>query len=109
MPATSGVSSFVSRNDANDFVEKHSRDSPSAQGSSQTRQTNNNASLSLAERQQKAANARVPMRATHSMRLKTEPETDMKGLATAVAARPVSVSSGRGPQASSWSHPNMLS
>ena len=103
MPAVPGVSSFVIRNDANPFVEKHSRTSPSARGSSQTRQTNNNASLSLAERQQKAANARMPMPmpATHSMRVKTEPESNMKGLATTVAKRPVSVSSNRGPQASS--------
>ena len=101
MSAAPGVSNYVNRNSGNALDEKPSRDSPSTRGSAPTRQVNNRASLSLAERQRKAANARVPVPATYPLHLKMEPETDVKGLNSAIVDRPVSVSSNRGPQASS--------
>jgi hypothetical protein len=98
MPATQGVSKFVNRNNVSHFEEKNARYSPSARGSSQTRQANNNAGLSQAERQRRAALARVPVPGTHPMHLKAEPEADMNELAAVVAERSVSVSSNQGQQ-----------
>jgi hypothetical protein len=106
MPAAQGVSNFVNRNNANPFDEKNARYSPSARGSSQARQSNNNSSLSHAERQRIAAGARMPVPAT---RLKAEPDTDMKGLATVVANRPASVISNIGPEVSLDSLPDVQS
>src|SRR5438270_8964686 len=98
MPAAVSVSNFVNRNNKIPFAEKNASNSPSARGSSEARQTINNASLSKAERQRRAAAARVSipvMRLTH---LKVEPESDVKGLAAAVASRPASRSAIRGAQ-----------
>jgi hypothetical protein len=97
MPPAQGVVDFVNRNSAIPFDEKNARYSPVARGSSQTWQTNNNAGLSQAERQRKAASARVPVPAMHPIHLKVEPGSDMNGIATVVANRTVSVASSRGP------------
>jgi hypothetical protein len=98
MPAAQGVSKFVNRNNISHVGEKNARHSSSARGSSQTRQVNNNADLSQAERQRRAALARVPVPGTHGIHLKTEPEADMNELATVVANRSVSVASHYGQQ-----------
>jgi hypothetical protein len=100
MPAALSVSNFVNRNNKNPFVEKNASNSPSARGSTQARQTVNNASLSKAERQRRAAAARVSVPAMHLTHLKVEPEPDVKGLAAVVASRPASRSSIRGAQVS---------
>jgi hypothetical protein len=98
MPAAQGVSKFVNRNNINHVEEKNARHSSSARGSSQTRQANNNAGLSQAERQRRAALARVPVPSRHAMHLKAEPDADMNELATVVANRSVSVASNCGQQ-----------
>src|SRR2546423_14640577 len=98
MPAAPSVSNFVNRNNANPFEESNGPNSPSARGSSRPRQTNNNASLDLAERPRGAANARMPMPATRRTNFKVESDTDLKGLAKVVANRPVSVASNGGRQ-----------
>jgi hypothetical protein len=100
MPATLSVSNFVNRNNKNAFAEKNASNSPSARGSTQARQTVNDASLSKAERQRRAAAARVSVPAMHLTHLKVEPESDVKGLAAIVASRPASQSSIRGTQVS---------
>ena len=100
MPAALSVSNFVNRNNKDPFAEKNASNSPSARGSSEARQTISDASLSKAERQRRAAAARVSipsMRLTHP---KVEPESDVKGLAAVVASRPASQSSIRGAQVS---------
>lgn len=97
MPAAQGVLDFVNRNNANLLDEKTTRYSSVSRGSSQTRQANINTGLSQAQRQQKAANAHVPVPAMHPMHFKVEPETDMSGIATVIANRSVSVASSRGP------------
>lgn len=107
MPASQGVSDFINRKNANPFNED-ARQSLSARRSSQTHQTGHNASLSLVERQRRAASARVLVPAT---RLKVEPGTDMNGLAMAVANRSVSGAPNRVPQVrsdtqSKWDYTN---
>jgi hypothetical protein len=86
MPAALSVSNFVNRNNKDPFAEKNASNSPS--------------SLSKAERQRRAAAARVSVPAMHLTHLKVEPESDMKGLAAVVASRPASQSSIRGAQVS---------
>ena len=98
MPAALSVSNFVNRNNKNPFAEKNN--SPSTKGSSEACQTMNNASLSKAERQRRAAAARVSVPAMHLTHLKVEPESDVKGVAAVVAIRPASQSSIRGAQVS---------
>jgi len=100
MPAAQGVADFVNRNNANPFDEKDARFPPAARGSSQANQTNNNAGLSQAERQRKAANARVPVPAAHPAHFRVRSETDMGGIAAVVANRFVSVASSRSAQVS---------
>jgi hypothetical protein len=100
MPAALSVSNFVNRNNKNPFAEKNASNSPSARGSSEARQTISNASLSKAERQRRAATARVPIPAMHLKHLKVEPESDVKELAAVVARRSASQSSIRGAQVS---------
>jgi hypothetical protein len=93
MPAAPSVSNFVNRNNKDPFAEKNASNSPS-------RQTVKNASLSKAERQRRAAAARVSVPAMHLTHLKVEPESDVKGLAAVVTSRPPSQSSIRGAQVS---------
>src|ERR1700733_14029975 len=100
MPAALSVSNFVNRNNKNPFAEKNASSSPSARGSSEARQTINNASLSKAERQRRAAAARVSIPAIRLTHLQVEPESDVKELAAVAANRSASQSSIRGAQVS---------
>ena len=93
----SNVSKFVRRNNGNSLEQRDGRGSPSARRvSSHNRQTTDNAGISHAERLRKAEAARMPMPQTslnHPKYLKSESAPDMKGLARAVANRPLSASS----------------
>jgi hypothetical protein len=100
MPAALSVSNFVNRNNKNPFAEKNASNAPSARGPSQARQTINNAGLSKAERQRRAAAARVSVPAMHLTHVEVELESDVKGLAAVVASRPASQSPIRGAQVS---------
>ena len=92
----SNVTKFVQRNSANPFDDANDRGSPSARGSSQNRQSTDNAGLSQAERRRKAEAARMTVPQTRlcpPARFKQESAPDVQSLARTVASRPQPASS----------------